>query len=55
MAGILVGFHSLIEVVITGSAFHQHGIGPSLKSLGNTLCFALVDVVGDLADDDSGP
>ena len=47
MAGILVGFHSLIEVVITGSAFHQHGIGPSLESRGHTLYSALVGAVGD--------
>ena len=33
IANILVAFHSLIEVVITESASHQLGIGPSLESL----------------------
>ena len=37
MAGILLAFHSLIEVMITESAFHQLGIGAFLESLERTL------------------
>jgi hypothetical protein len=38
IAGILLAFHySLIEVVITESAFHPLGIGAFLESIEGTL------------------